>query len=111
MTQQIVVGQIVFSKSGRDKGLPFVVCIIEDNFVYLIDGNLRKMENPKKKNVIHIQKTNHMTELADVLRRVYETGYNKSLANQHLLKDSDIKKTIIASLTVTEEGLPCPKAT
>ena len=58
--KEIEIGQIVFSKQGRDKAKPFVVVNIEDNFLYLVDGKLRKAENPKKKKRIHIQHTNYV---------------------------------------------------
>ncbi len=52
-----VVGQIVISKSGRDKGLAFVIKSIEGEYVYLVDGKLRKLDKPKKKKQKHVQPT------------------------------------------------------
>ena len=46
--------QIVFSLAGRDKGRLFLVMEIEPNFVYLVDGKLRKVESPKKKRIKHV---------------------------------------------------------
>ena len=40
--------KIVISKSGRDKGKWFAVIKTEGNFVYIANGKLRKIENPKK---------------------------------------------------------------
>ncbi len=51
------VGQIVFSKAGRDKNRPFIVIGIDDNFVYLADGISRQIEKPKLKKIKHIQAT------------------------------------------------------
>ena len=48
------VGHIVISLAGRDKGRPFYVLKTEDNFVYLADGKLRKIETPKKKRRKHV---------------------------------------------------------
>jgi len=56
------VGQIVYSKAGRDKGLAFVVISIKDNYLYLVDGIVRKLEKPKMKKIMHIQKTNVISE-------------------------------------------------
>ena len=51
----ITLGQIVHSKAGRDKGKYFiVVCIIDENFIMMADGNLRKIDNPKMKKVKHL---------------------------------------------------------
>ena len=45
---------IVSSRAGRDKGRLFVVMESEPDFVYLVDGKLRKVELPKKKRVKHV---------------------------------------------------------
>ena len=55
MNNKYSLGQIVFSKCGRDQGKPFVIVSIEDEYVYLVDGNLRKVDNPKLKKHKHIQ--------------------------------------------------------
>lgn len=50
------IGQLVCSKCGRDRGNFYLVFeIINDFFVYLVDGNKRRMENPKRKNVKHLR--------------------------------------------------------
>ena len=51
----ITLGQIVHSKAGRDKGQYFIVVgIVDDNYVYIADGNLRKIASPKKKKIMHL---------------------------------------------------------
>ena len=97
----MIVGQMVFSKSGRDKGLPFIVCAIENNFVYLIDGKLRKIETPKKKKVIHIQKTNYISSLAKNLSLIYNPSYDVDKANKLMLKNSDIRTEIKAAISIS----------
>ena len=49
-----MVGQIVCSKKGRDKG--YFLVIVEDgqNYVLVCDGKERPLERPKKKNVKHL---------------------------------------------------------
>lgn len=42
-------GQIVFSKCGRDKGRAFIVYDFNEEYVFIVDGDLRKLEKPKKK--------------------------------------------------------------
>jgi ribosomal protein L14E/L6E/L27E len=56
------VGQIVYSKAGREKGRAFVVVKAEGNYLYLAEGALRRLENPKKKKIMHIQKTHEIPE-------------------------------------------------
>jgi ribosomal protein L14E/L6E/L27E len=58
MQDEYVVGQVVFSKCGRDQGRAFIIVSVEENYVYIADGKLRKIEKPKLKKKKHIQKTN-----------------------------------------------------
>lgn len=58
----IVAGTIVYSKAGRDKGNMFLVIKTEDRFCYIADGDMRKVEKPKKKKLIHLQRTNYIEE-------------------------------------------------
>ena len=56
-------GNIVLSKAGRDKGKYFVVLgVIDDNFVLIADGDLRKVDNPKKKKIKHLENTGKTSE-------------------------------------------------
>lgn len=77
------VGQIVFSKSGRDKGRPFVVICIEEEYAYLADGKIRKVESPKRKKYKHIQKTN------DALQWI-----EQKLIEDRKLTNSEIRKAL-----------------
>jgi len=53
-----MLGTVVYSKNGRDKGRMFVVVgRLNERFVLLADGDLRKIENPKVKNIKHLQVT------------------------------------------------------
>ncbi|MFA5536617.1 MAG: KOW domain-containing RNA-binding protein [Bacillota bacterium] len=58
---EIEPGQLVISTQGRDKGSPFVVLDIEKTprgvFAYLVDGKKRKVHQPKKKNLKHLEAT------------------------------------------------------
>lgn len=54
-TSDITIGQVVKSRAGRDKGNIFLVLdIIDDKYLYIVDGDIRKLENPKKKKVKHL---------------------------------------------------------
>ena len=57
MNNRYSLGQIVFSKCGRDQGKPFIIVSIEEEYVYLVDGSLRKVDNPKLKKKKHIVPT------------------------------------------------------
>lgn len=55
MSVDILVGDLVVSRAGRDKGRPFVVLRCEDGFVFLADGDLRRVDSPKKKKRMHVR--------------------------------------------------------
>ena len=57
-----MVGQIVCSKSGRDKGYFLVVVGEADGFVLVCDGKERPLERPKRKNIKHLSFTNQVLE-------------------------------------------------
>lgn len=72
------VGQIVKSKSGRDKGECFIVYeILDDEYVLLVDGKLRKLDKPKKKKVKHLQKYNEIIENFNQIKN--EINFNDAL--------------------------------
>ena len=60
---EITVGSIVFSKAGRDKRKMLLAVKVEGNYAYVCDGILRKVEKPKKKKLIHLQKTNYTVDI------------------------------------------------
>lgn len=58
-----MLGQVVYSRAGRDEGRIFVICgMIDENFVFVCDGDLRRVENPKKKKIRHLKITNKKIE-------------------------------------------------
>ena len=52
-----MVGKIVYSISGRDKGKYMAVINCDKNYVWVADGKERKLETPKRKNIKHISLT------------------------------------------------------
>lgn len=65
----LMAGDIVTVRCGKHKGLPFVVVKLEGEVrVYITDGKHYPAERPKKKNVLHIQRTR--INLGDVAERV-----------------------------------------
>lgn len=76
-------GQIVFSKCGRDKGRAFVVYDYNEDYVFIVDGDLRKLEKPKKKKKIHIQISKYIDE-----------EIRNKIENELYLLNSDIRKAL-----------------
>ena len=87
------VGQIVFSKQGRDKGLPFVIVSTDESYLHLADGKLRKIEKPKKKKLMHVAKTNYV-----------DTALANKFTNKEHIKNSDIRKVIENFISLTRKG-------
>lgn len=53
---QAVLGRVVISKAGRDRGRAFLITgIVDDAHVYLADGVMRKLARPKKKKLMHLR--------------------------------------------------------
>lgn len=58
MERPIEIGSVVFSRAGRDKGSFFLVTeIVDDTFVKLVDGDIRKLAKPKLKKLKHVKVT------------------------------------------------------
>lgn len=76
------LGQVVRSAAGRDKGRFFLVIqIVDDNYVKVCDGDLRKVDNAKLKKIKHISKTNK------IIPQVKER-----LTNNLKVSNADIRK-------------------
>ena len=79
------IGQIVYSISGRDKAKSFIVTKVDGQYVYIADGDLRKLDKPKKKKIKHIQATNFVDETI-----------KQKIENNEYLLDADIRKALKA---------------
>ena len=66
MTEEII-GRVVLSRAGRDKGRAFIVTgVADDGRIYVADGGLRPLEKPKKKNLRHVAFRPERVELAEI---------------------------------------------
>lgn len=91
----ISLGQVVLSRAGRDKGKSFVVVGDADlEHVLLSDGDLRKLEKPKKKKLKHIKPTDTvLQDIGDKLRsnlKVTNAEIRKALGNLRAVPDRDM---------------------
>ncbi|MFZ3590831.1 RNA-binding protein [Bacillus sp. DJP31] len=49
------IGQFVSITQGKDAGqYAIIISILNERFVLIADGNLRKYDKPKKKNINHV---------------------------------------------------------
>ena len=77
------IGQVVYSKSGHDKGDVQMIVAVEGEYLFLADGRRRKLEKPKRKKKMHVQPTFYVEE--DVAAKLQTGAY---------LLDADIKKAL-----------------
>ncbi len=67
------ISDVVICKKGKYDGQVFFVIDVKDGFAYLSDGKRRKVSNPKKKNILHLEKTNLSSE---AVKERLKTGSN-----------------------------------
>lgn len=83
------IGSFAISKAGHDKGSCYVIVGEEEDFVYLCDGRLKKLQAPKRKRKKHIQVINRTVgaQLLEKLVNGLETDRNgKAQANDEEIK-------------------------
>ncbi|WP_186576147.1 KOW domain-containing RNA-binding protein [Aquibacillus kalidii] len=67
------IGQVVRILQGREAGqFAIVIDLIDDRFVLLADGEKRKYDRPKKKNLHHIEPMEYISP--EVQNSLLETG-------------------------------------
>lgn len=67
------MGQIVKVLRGREFGqYAIVIRIVDARFVLIADGDKRKFDSPKKKNMIHLQLQDAVS--SEVVASLQETG-------------------------------------
>jgi len=81
---ELTLGQVVFSKAGRDAGRKFVIVgLADDEHVLIADGDLRKIENPKKKKFKHLSYEDNVIE-----------EINGKLINKQKISNSELRKLL-----------------
>lgn len=77
-------GHIVVSKVGRDKGKKFIILSVskDDGYVYVADGNLRRVDNPKRKKLRHLVLTGCKVE-----KLALKLKEGKALQNSEIYKE------------------------
>jgi len=67
------IGQIVKILKGKDAGQLAVVLTQADNkFVYIADGDKRKFDQAKKKNLLHLESQSYIS--SEVVNSLMENG-------------------------------------
>jgi len=82
-----MIGNIVQSKAGRDKGRNYIVIKAEKEFIFLADGDVRKLDNLKRKKPKHITVTGKAEILVEKLtagRIIYDAEIKKYLRGNNV---------------------------
>lgn len=67
------IGQIVKILRGRNTGKYAVIIeFVDDKFALIADGDKRKFDQPKKKNILHLELQNEICR--EVVDSIHETG-------------------------------------
>jgi len=70
---KLVPGDIVRSRRGRDEGeLLVVLSLVDERFALVADGDKRRFDRPKRKNVLHLESTGSRSE--EVANSLRDTG-------------------------------------
>ena len=82
----VTLGRMVISRAGRDAGKSFIVVnVVDKQFVEIADGDLRRLEKPKKKKIKHLNITDITAEEIALkfsnCSKVTNADIRKALAN------------------------------
>lgn len=81
LSKNLNVGQLVEASCGRDQGrIFFIVYIVDKNYVLIADGKSRKLDNPKKKKIKHLN-----------IRNFVHKEVNELLNNGNNITDSFLR--------------------
>lgn len=95
-----LVGCYATSLAGHDKGAVYIIVEIDGEYVFLSDGRIKLLEQPKKKKLKHIQ----------IIKRKDETIQSKSNAGQKIINE-DIKHAIKLYIAQNKEVNTCQRQT
>ncbi len=88
---EIKTGDIVRSKNGRDKNRYFYVISVDEANVFIADGIMRKIDEPKKKKIKHVSyAATPKTRIGEKLvsgERVFDAEIRKSLRQLGFCED------------------------
>lgn len=80
-----IIGRYVWSNAGRDKDQLFIIInVIDDCHVLIADGNLRRIDHPKKKKLKHLKITNKVAD-----------GVSQTVLTKKRLTDADLQDAVL----------------
>lgn len=102
---KFIPGQVVISRAGRDAGRLYIVTgpvggENDWNMVYVVDGQIRKMDRPKIKNVRHLEDTGKV--VPEIAQKI-ATG--RKITDQEIRQVLEATLTTVASVASVKEAL------
>lgn len=82
-------GMLAISKAGHDKDCWYVVLNIEENHASLVNGKTKKIENPKRKKLKHLQPVNKIPEVLQEKLQKEEAWTNEEIKRAIKLAKQD----------------------
>ena len=83
------IGRLCLSRAGRDQGKHFIVKeVIDESYVYIVDGMMHKVAAPKKKKLKHLD-----------MKPIVLEGIAAKLQDGTKVFDAEIASAIIGSTT------------
>ena len=79
-----MIGEFAISLAGHDKGQMYLIVGEEADMVCIVDGKIRKLENPKKKKKKHVQ----------TVKKKIDISLAEKLKNKQKIYDEEIKSAI-----------------
>lgn len=93
MSYPVEIGRVCISKSGRDQGRAFLITeVIEEPYVLIADGALRRLSKPKKKKLKHL-------ELTDIVLG----GIRDKLIQGNKVFDAELRSALKNTMQAKEE--------
>lgn len=77
------IGTIVLSKKGRDINRYYIIIsIVDSKLVKVVDGNIRKLSNPKNKNIKHLKEISILDSIKNKInnnQQIFDKEINKAI--------------------------------
>ena len=84
LTDKVKIGQVVKSKAGRDSGRVFLILsILDEEYVEVVDGDLRTLNRPKKKKIKHL-----------VIYNSLASGFENKLNDKSKINDAEVRRIL-----------------
>jgi ribosomal protein L14E/L6E/L27E len=93
LNKEDYIGRVVYSKAGRDSGRFFLIInVIDYNYVNIADGELRKIENLKKKKLKHLLILEECSH--EIMGKLLNEEYVNNATVRKFLENRDVNKEV-----------------